>query len=1237
MNAPWIDAGSTTTSSPTNTTITPPLRTATHRGLSIWRRALLKGHLPTKQDFLVRPDDVASLGNNDDDDGMVVVEEEDLIWPSDRILFDTLMDQMIQLQLPRFVQRHPEMIQSVLFSILRLVDVFRQQQQEQLLQRQEQQEQQYELARVPMETNFYSENENIPPLDVLEKPLPNLPMPWTTREEILRWASDTVATELHQEFGHSMAGIQILDQLFGYTTTTTTTTTNGLPIDINNNNSLWHHTGWTMIPALQRQLQNVPALRRLLQSLGRRSTTVQSDGQYHKFRPRQFHPHGSMMHAVLDPLLARTTLSGLTRSNRYSEMLPAEAMLLKGSSNVLRRLFYAKLVESQLLSYEFTGWTDDTSVSIPPTPKKPRYQRTPSARGGPILICLDTSYSMSTSNKESISKAVVLACVSAAHRQHRTCRLVAFGARGTMMDAGDCILRPDADGIRNLLDFLAHSFGGGTDVTGALQHAITLLDPSGTTAKSTQTNVNDDIDDTYSTMSTVGLLNEDISEISAADLLLITDGEIPDPPVSIEMMDQLHSLRQHTALQVHGILVGYKKNSDANTNALEKICTHIHDFLLDFDIPNTVSPGTTKTTTSVSSLHMMKRDVSPRSIQRTMSFRNSRTELFGRKFDDDAFDDLENVLLDNDNSYDKGIRTISKLKDRRGSSSIPSIAISSTDISSYVSRVENSLEGIKSIVATKIKDQAWDVSKLEEEKNSEGSCWRYRQQFREAVNRVGENLIERDVEARLVVLGMVAGEHVLFLGPPGTGKSVLGRRLSMICGGVFFQRLFTRFTTPEEIFGPLSLRALENDEYRRITNGFLPTASVAFLDEIFKANSAILNTLLTILNERQFDNGAGCREDCPIRCVIAASNELPESDELDALYDRFLLRKEVLPVSDDGVVQLLSTVLTPGKSPCDDDSRLLKDDIDGKCDVIFADGLDRIVQALSIAADSVHIDSHISYLLRDLRIFLRDEMNVNMSDRRLVKAARLLKVVAASHGRKRVDPIDCLLLQHVAWSLPEHRDAIREWLWDNITPGSVTNAGREGTMTTTSQYNLLLNGLRQTSLTAVRRTGGDVSGDSGARDSDVAVIASIRMEVSQVIVSLQKHAESLARHIELLRRSMDHLWHGPDEALASQQLLILPAEKALSETERLLSNACGLELSLMPDDSIVKTGVSTSLLSHDIRLSVIEQLWDDDDMVGEMLKFTENELNISMRETKAKYDVDTFRKWKRERKKAGIK
>jgi MoxR-like ATPase len=161
---------------------------------------------------------------------------------------------------------------------------------------------------------------------------------------------------------------------------------------------------------------------------------------------------------------------------------------------------------------------------------------------------------------------------------------------------------------------------------------------------------------------------------------------------------------------------------------------------------------------------------------------------------------------------------------------------------------------------------------------------------------------------RLLLLAALSREHVLYIGPPGTAKSELSRRLSRLSQGAYFERLLTRFSVPEELFGPLSMRALEEDKYVRQTQGYLPEASVAFVDEIFKANSAILNTLLTLLNERLFDNGSQ-REPVPLVCMVGASNELPESEELDALYDRFLLRRRVAQVSAGGLADLLS--MTP--------------------------------------------------------------------------------------------------------------------------------------------------------------------------------------------------------------------------------------------------------------------------------------------------------------------------------------
>src|SRR5580765_2988672 len=146
---------------------------------------------------------------------------------------------------------------------------------------------------------------------------------------------------------------------------------------------------------------------------------------------------------------------------------------------------------------------------------------------------------------------------------------------------------------------------------------------------------------------------------------------------------------------------------------------------------------------------------------------------------------------------------------------------------------------------------------------------------------------------------LLSGSHVLIIGPPGTAKSMLSDELCRrIEGANYFQWLLTKFSTPEEIFGAVSLKALEQDDYRRVTSRKLPEAHIAFLDEIFKANSSILNAILTLINERLFHNGKEVGS-VPLLTLFGASNELPEEEELTALYDRFLVRFVVGYITED--------------------------------------------------------------------------------------------------------------------------------------------------------------------------------------------------------------------------------------------------------------------------------------------------------------------------------------------------
>ena len=295
--------------------------------------------------------------------------------------------------------------------------------------------------------------------------------------------------------------------------------------------AVWHHTGWKQLASLRKKLENLKELRDLVRSLGRGG----GKGPIRR-APQQIYS-SNMPAGVIRSEESPEETRGLTRSGDISRMLPIEARLLVSSRikeklgsapTVSRRLFMARRAERMLLSYERTGWVENE-----PTRVTDRLELRPASEMGPIIVCLDTSASM-LGPRETVAKSLTLECMRGAIRQQRKCIVYAFSGPENVMEIE---LDIGSDSITKLLGFLTMSFSGGTDVDAPLALSLERLGRE---------------------------------EWNLADILMVTDGEIPHPDEDI--LRKLNAAKEDLGLSVHGLLVGRV------TEPMEQICSDIHVF-----------------------------------------------------------------------------------------------------------------------------------------------------------------------------------------------------------------------------------------------------------------------------------------------------------------------------------------------------------------------------------------------------------------------------------------------------------------------------------------------------------------------------------------------------------------------------------------------------------------------------------------------------------------------------------
>ena len=395
--------------------------------------------------------------------------------------------------------------------------------------------------------------------------------------------------------------------------------------------------------------------------------------------------------------------------------------------------------------------------------------------------------------------------------------------------------------------------------------------------------------------------------------------------------------------------------------------------------------------------------------------------LYGKpQFTEDIFAEIDFLEITEDESKNKFIQLRQIQKEQSSESQQPALqSTSGEQVESQIAQDEKPSE---------------DETETKTQENQELAPPHYsaNEKAKLLLEKISSGLYSKEEAVRLSLLAAVACESVFFLGPPGVAKSMICQRLSEVFrsgeGEAWFEYLMNQFSTPDEIFGPVSLKALENDEYKKITKNYLPEANVAFLDEIWKASPAIQNTLLTIINEKKFHNGNKVQK-VPLKVLVAASNELPASGlGLEALWDRFLIRVLVNPIEDED--EFFDMIESTEETDIKIEESLkisqseLKEWRDKINEVEITQEIREVIKA--IRKEMTLRNEAIRKANEEAKNKQDTQEEFYVSDRRWKKIVNILRTSAFLNGREAVDLMDCQLITYCIWNTENQQQQASE-------------------------------------------------------------------------------------------------------------------------------------------------------------------------------------------------------------------